>query len=686
MASGVIRNPLISILRIADSQSASCYVNGSTIKAIAISLTRDGLGLKPSLEFDERKKVLVGSKEKIDIDYIKKNPVPDPSNILTFDISVVTTADRKISQEHGVQSIEPQLRPCSKCIADEKKCVKFVIICYPTDCDQKNKTALEILLSRKEDEAEARLSNLRLIEGTPDAAHVGKCPKGSLVNWWLVVDDFRVNLAMLRALRKVYKSDTGKQLRQAIKLESVRHRDKMSTESVAEICNDIVYTLVPEKHRHTVDNKTNTFKVPLDLIKDTEDMSKLYVADSQKGTLTEVRLHYPATVKTVASGYTNQIAVAMVHGIVIVVERTGDLYCLDLHSRSQVKPASMKKAEMEAFVARHKVKVVQENAKSRGREELKSAINQFLQNNKKKVTSKGTKLDLEPSVKPPVAMTSLADEILFLADTGTKRLFEVRVRKADFKLNCYMRRVMDFKDNVNPTGLCFIEGQQKLLLTDSGTDGGLLVVNLEDGTTLQLLQNGSPKCCQIHGVCLSGQSVIFTDTKSATLKRFSLKAALLDGTNKIQKVDTIIGNGTSGTEDGLIGVGRVSHPMGIIAEHGTIFFVDTSSKSVRLVTKVSALIKYIRIMEDIYRVFYIHSDFLGNAELPSLSEAEQRLQRAEKMLTQMLQNAKTKFKVSGVMLGPQGTPAEKTFTSVTFIKNFLHRLQTRFSEECRHLL
>ena len=271
-------------------------------------------------------------------------------------------------------------------------------------------------------------------------------------------------------------------------------------ESIQKRCNDIVYTLVPEKHRHTDDNKTNTFKVPLDLIKDTEDMSKLYVADSQKGTLTEVRLHYPATVKTVASGYTNPIAVAMVHGIVIVAERTGDLYCLDLHSKLQVKAASMKKAEMEAFVTRHNVKVVQENAKSCSREELKSAINQFLQNNKKKVTSKGTKLDLEPSVKTPVAMTSLAGEILFLNDTGTKRLFQVRVEKADFKLDCYMPMVMNFEDNVNPKGLCVIEGQQKLLLADSGTDGGLLVVNLEDGTTLQLLQNGSLKCCKIHGV------------------------------------------------------------------------------------------------------------------------------------------------------------------------------------------
>ena len=53
---------------------------------------------------------------------------------------------------------------------------------------------------------------------------------------------------------------------------------------------------------------------------------------------------------------------------------------------------------------------------------------------------------------------------------------------------------------------------------------------------------------------------------------------------------------------------------------------------------------------------------------------------------QILQNAKAKFKVSGTMQGPQGTSAEKTFASVTFIKNFLHRLRTRLSKECPHLL
>ena len=56
-------------------------------------------------------------------------------------------------------------------------------------------------------------------------------------------------------------------------------------------------------------------------------------------------------------------------------------------------------------------------------------------------------------------------------------------------------------------------------------------------------------------------------------------------------MDTIIGDGTSGAEDGFIDVARVTHPTGIVSERGTIFFVDTGSKTVRLITQISALIK-----------------------------------------------------------------------------------------------
>ena len=167
-------------------------------------------------------------------------------------------------------------------------------------------------------------------------------------------------------------------------------------------------------------------------------------------------------------------------------------------------------------------------------------------------------------------------------------------------------------------------------------------------------------------------SVIFTDTTSHTLKRFSLEVSVLDGKKKVEKVDTIIGDGTSGAEDGFINVARVTYPTGIISERGTILFVDTGSKSVRFITKISALIKHIRVMEDIHRAFHIHSDILGHADLPSLLKGKQRIEKAEKTLMQILQNAKAKFKVS--RMKPRRTPAKKTVASVTFIKNFLHCL------------
>ena len=114
------------------------------------------------------------------------------------------------------------------------------------------------------------------------------------------------------------------------------------------------------------------------------------------------------------------------------------------------------------------------------------------------------------------------------------------------------------------------------------------------------------------------------------MNRFSLEVSVLDGKKKVEKVDTIIGDGTSGAEDGFIDVARVTYPTGIISERGTILFVDTGSKSVRFITKISALIKHIRVMEDIHRAFHIHSDILGHADLPSLLKAKQHIEKAEK--------------------------------------------------------
>ena len=62
---------------------------------------------------------------------------------------------------------------------------------------------------------------------------------------------------------------------------------------------------------------------------------------------------------------------------------------------------------------------------------------------------------------------------------------------------------------------------------------------------------------QIRGVSLNCHSVIFTNTTSHTLTRFSLEGFDLDGKKEVEKVNTIIGNGTSGAEDEFTDVARV---------------------------------------------------------------------------------------------------------------------------------
>ena len=51
------------------------------------------------------------------------------------------------------------------------------------------------------------------------------------------------------------------------------------------------------------------------------------------------------------------------------------------------------------------------------------------------------------------------------------------------------------------------------------------------------------------------------------------------------------------------------------------------------------MIKYIRILENIYCAFYIHSDILDHAELPSLVKAEQRISNADTLVKNARESA-----------------------------------------------
>ena len=111
-------------------------------------------------------------------------------------------------QADGQTHIEPQLRSCKECVQVGIKCCRLLVIAVIHDCEQKNKTALETFLALK-DQGKVNPKFLATSVG-PDAIHIGKCLIGSLSNWWLTVDSYRISLVVLRILRNNRNSELGR--------------------------------------------------------------------------------------------------------------------------------------------------------------------------------------------------------------------------------------------------------------------------------------------------------------------------------------------------------------------------------------------------------------------------------------------------------------------------------------------
>lgn len=149
----------------------------------------------------------------------------------------------------------------------------------------KKKTAIEKIICLKIDGT--LHSNLEMTSLGPDAVHIGKCLVGSLSNWWLIVDNNRISLVMLRILRNNINSEVGKQIQKCISLDVVQSKDRQSTEAVAEVCcpklleilsrqvHKIVCTIVPGQFRKCEDNKLNVLVEPVD-IRNSCDTSVLF--------------------------------------------------------------------------------------------------------------------------------------------------------------------------------------------------------------------------------------------------------------------------------------------------------------------------------------------------------------------------------------------------------------------------
>lgn len=162
----------------------------------------------------------------------------------------------------GHQNVEPELRACDQCLNNDKKCNRLAVIGVTQDSESRNAGGQRMLMEEK---AGKENPDLNVVSVFPDAVHVAKRKRQSFSNWFLWIDDVRVNLVQLRELRN--DPSLYPKLSEKIPLNAVRNRDRQDVDSILQISDVAVtnalkdsavvvtHTVVPEKYRITDDNK-----------------------------------------------------------------------------------------------------------------------------------------------------------------------------------------------------------------------------------------------------------------------------------------------------------------------------------------------------------------------------------------------------------------------------------------------
>ncbi|CAG2216296.1 unnamed protein product [Mytilus edulis] len=127
---------------------------------------------------------------------------------------------------------------------------------------------------------------------------------------------------------------------------------------------------------------------------------------------------------------------------------------------------------------------------------------------------------------------------------------------------------------------------------------GILRLEFDSNTVSVILKTGTEICNQPHGIAIVGTELIYSDVG----KRALYKIKDIENVS-LNQPDVVLfaGKGEEGNEDGLGKDCQFSQPSGICTEGNTLFFTDSGSKNIRLVTPVSPMHKYLSVLRDIYK-------------------------------------------------------------------------------------
>lgn len=199
----------------------------------------------------------------------------------------------------GYTDWHPLLRACETCLRNEYVCTRLLPLVWTSDCDPKQKSFMNTMLSDKE--------KYPYHVPIPDCPHNIKSVRSAEFWYWIDMEGYLVNIRLLLVSRR-----ENEDIKKCLSLKALRNKDRMDVETAVEIHREKVQnaipdiristTLVPElEFKHWKKNGANLLKCPCG-IAFSGKYSKLFVTDRLLHAVYMVDMHCPSNVTLVTGG------------------------------------------------------------------------------------------------------------------------------------------------------------------------------------------------------------------------------------------------------------------------------------------------------------------------------------------------------------------------------------------------
>ena len=138
-----------------------------------------------------------------------------------------------------------------------------------------------------------------------------------------------------------------------------------------------------------------------------------------------------------------------------------------------------------------------------------------------------------------------------------------------------------------------------------------------------------------HGITVVDDDIVFTVLQQQK-KIFCIENECKVSTaHEMLHVTALVGCGESRNVDGVGADASFLQPTGICSVGNTLIAIDSGNKSVRLVTSLQPLIKYLSVIQKMYKTFSIHPEIIGRGSSDDLQKGIEYLSEISIFLNEM---------------------------------------------------